>query len=509
MTHDIRFPAVYVTELGALPKAVVEVETAVPVFVGYTEKATDGIRNVLKQPVRLRSMHEFEATFGSFHRTQLDVKAGTMVQNAELQYGPAPRFLLHHCMQLFFDNGGGPCHVLSVGDYTSPIVAEKLWDAEIASALEQERGPTLIVIPESTQVGLDGWRSISQSALAHCNAMQSRMTILDVVGGDKGNPNGLSDQALIQEHSANFRTITADNLSFGVAYYPWLVTTILSDADVDFRFLSKAARTAVTAAVVVAAASTYVGQPATIQAIGNAVATIDSYDDAHPPTPEALAAFLVQHQLLLAAVSFYRSVMDVARALANLLPPSAAMAGVYARVDSTKGVFKAPANIELTSAVDTALPITDAEQSGLNVPPDGKAINAIRMFPGRGPTVWGARTLDGNSGEWRYVNVRRTMIMFEQSIKNALQGYVFEPNTAATWVAVRAMIENYLTSKWRDGALVGAKPQDAFVVNVGLGSTMTGNDILNGVMRVNVLVAMMRPAEFIVFAIEQRMPAPD
>lgn len=505
MTHESKFPAVYVTEQGAFPNAVVEVATAVPVFIGYTEKATDGSGSVLTQPVRLSSMREFETTFGSFHRTQLDVKAGTAVKDAELQYEAAPRFLLHHCMQLFFDNGGGVCYVMSVGDYTSPIVAKNLWNADIASALEHEQEPTLIVIPEATQVGLDGWRSISQGALAHCIAMQSRMAILDVVGGDRGNPNGLTDQALILEHSTNFRTITADNLSFGVAYYPWLETTILADADVDFRFLSKAARTAVMAAVVTAAANTYTGQPATIQAIGNAVAAIDSYDDAHPPTPENFAALLVQHQVLLAAVSFYRVVMDVARALVNLLPPSAAMAGVYARVDSTRGVFKAPANVGLTSVVGTSVPITEAEQSGLNAPPDGKAINAIRMFPGRGLMVWGARTLDGNSNEWRYVNVRRTMIMLEQSIKIALQQYVFAPNSANTWMAVRATIENYLLSKWREGALVGTKPHDAFAVNVGLGSTMTADDILNGVMRVAVMVAIMRPAEFIVLTIEQRM----
>lgn len=174
-------------------------------------------------------------------------------------------------------------------------------------------------------------------------------------------------------------------------------------------------------------------------------------------------------------------------------------------MDNSIGVFKAPANTGINSVVSPALDMTSADQEDLNVPLDGKAINAIRAFPGRGVLIWGARTLDGNSQDWRYINVRRTIIMLEQSIKFACLAYVFEANVASTWVTVQNMISNFLTNQWKAGALAGAKPEEAFSVDVGLGSTMTADDILNGFMNVTVKVALVRPAEFIVITFQQKM----
>lgn len=135
----------------------------------------------------------------------------------------------------------------------------------------------------------------------------------------------------------------------------------------------------------------------------------------------------------------------------------------------------------------------------------GKSVNAIRTLPNYGVVIWGARTLDGNSQDWRYINVRRTLIMIEQSIKYALQSYIFQPNVSNTWVAVQSSISNFLTSLWAQGALQGAKPSDAFNVQVGLGVTMTAQDILNGLMNVSVQVAVTHPAEFIVLTFQQEM----
>ena len=119
--------------------------------------------------------------------------------------------------------------------------------------------------------------------------------------------------------------------------------------------------------------------------------------------------------------------------------------------------------------------------------------------------VWGARTLDGNSNDWRYINVRRTLIFLEQSIKDATNAYVFAPNDATTWVNVQSMISSFLTGVWNQGGLVGPKPADAFSVSVGLGSTMTNDDIQQGIMRVSVKVAVSHPAEFIEITFEQEM----
>jgi hypothetical protein len=189
----------------------------------------------------------------------------------------------------------------------------------------------------------------------------------------------------------------------------------------------------------------------------------------------------------------------------NLLPPSAAVAGIYAMVDSSRGVWKAPANVSLNGVISPAVNLSHEEQEELNVSVQGKSINAIRSFVGQGVLVWGARTLDGNSQDWRYINVRRTMIMLEESCRLALGAMVFEPNEVGTWAAIKGMLQNFLTGIWKRGGLAGAAPDDAFSVHVGLGETMTAQDILDGVLRVTVLVAITRPAEFIAITFMQQM----
>ena len=189
----------------------------------------------------------------------------------------------------------------------------------------------------------------------------------------------------------------------------------------------------------------------------------------------------------------------------NLLPPSAAMAGIYTMVDHTRGVWKAPANVSLNYVDSPAEDLDDDEQANLNAPMTGKAVNVIRMFRGEGVKVWGARTLDGNSLDWRYINVRRTLLFLEESVRNAARAYVFEPNDAGTWINMKCMIENFLRSVWKRGGLAGSTPEEAFEVHVGLGDTMTGEDILEGIMRITVLVAVTHPAEFIEITFQQQM----
>jgi hypothetical protein len=202
----------------------------------------------------------------------------------------------------------------------------------------------------------------------------------------------------------------------------------------------------------------------------------------------------------------YNDILSQMREMLNVLPSSAAMAGVYSLVDGSIGVFKAPANVSVSSVTGPTVHITSEEQEDLNLPLSGKAVNAIRSFVGKGTLVWGARTLDGNSQDWRYINVRRTMIMLEQSIKFACEPFVFRPNDANTWIAVRSMIGSFLRNQWQQGALVGNTEDEAFQVEVGLGSTMTPQDILDGYMKVSVKVAISRPAEFIVITFQQKMP---
>lgn len=198
-------------------------------------------------------------------------------------------------------------------------------------------------------------------------------------------------------------------------------------------------------------------------------------------------------------------VKSIKRELSKL-PPSGAIAGIYARVDSARGVWKAPANESINSVTGPVYAISADEQASLNVDTTaGKSINAIRSFTGKGTLVWGARTLAGNDNEWRYVSVRRFFNMVEESARKATEGFVFEANDANTWVKVQGMIENFLTTLWRQGALQGAKAEHAFYVAVGLGKTMTALDILEGRMIVEIGMAVVRPAEFIILRFSHKM----
>lgn len=189
----------------------------------------------------------------------------------------------------------------------------------------------------------------------------------------------------------------------------------------------------------------------------------------------------------------------------SVAPPSGAIAGVWTQSDTQNGVWNAPANIALAGVSGPLFAFNDSQQGEFNVPVNGQAIDIIRSQLNRGTVVWGARTLDGNSLDYRYIQVRRTLIYVEQSIKTALGQYVFAANDATTWSTVTASISSFLTGLWQQGGLMGTKASDAFTVSCGLGSTMTSQDILNGYMVVAVTLQMIHPAEFIELSFTQAM----
>ncbi len=183
------------------------------------------------------------------------------------------------------------------------------------------------------------------------------------------------------------------------------------------------------------------------------------------------------------------------------LPPSAAVAGAYARTDLERGVWKAPANVSLNAVERVEAIVTDATQGSLN---EG-GINVIRTFTGQGTVIWGARTLAFNSDDWRYIPVRRLFNAAERDIKRAMQVAVFETNNAPTWERVRSAIDSYLYSLWRQGALMGASEKEAYFVHIGKGITMTDDDIKQGKIIVKVGMAAVRPAEFIILQFTQNV----
>lgn len=186
------------------------------------------------------------------------------------------------------------------------------------------------------------------------------------------------------------------------------------------------------------------------------------------------------------------------------MPPSPFMAGIYSRLDNATGVWTPPANVAPTGVTGPLVQLTNKQQEDLNVDAKaGKSINAIRSFTGKGTLVWGARTNDGNSMDWRYVNVRRLFISMETDISMSLEAYVFKANVHNTWVEVKTNIESYLFGLYGQGAFAGTTPEGSYQVLIGKGETMTDEDVLNGYMRVSIMVAPVRPAEFIVLTFSQ------
>ena len=473
-------PGTYIEEADPRRNTIVGAPTAVPAFIGYTEKAIspEGA-DLTCTPVRVNSMLEYEAAFGSTppERVSIDVEhhvdhtGRTKAVHVAWTTAPTvPACLLPYALSLFFANGGGPCLIYALGPPSTPALHDF---TSAFTALEASTDPTLLVFPDAVQLNPADYGAVVAAALASAHGRQDRFVIADV-------PESSTDVAVV---AAEFRdqmaAFDASDRKFGAAYMPFVETTIP---------LRTAATTVTvhtfTTVVLDAKGSTSKRTPVPEIAgrlLADIPANVPSYDT---HVQQAITAFLAQARVT--------------------LPPSAAIAGVSAMVDATRGVWKAPANVSLSAVSKPTLAMTAAQQADLNVDvSQGLSINAIREFAGQGTLVWGARTLDGNSSDWRYVSVRRFITFVEQSIMPALSRLAFERNDAGTWTMVEMMITNFLTTLWRSGALAGATQREAFAVHVGLGRTMTAQDLADGRLIVEVLLAVVRPAEFHVIRLEQ------
>ena len=182
------------------------------------------------------------------------------------------------------------------------------------------------------------------------------------------------------------------------------------------------------------------------------------------------------------------------------IPPVGHVAGIFVQTDTTRGVHKAPANVVVQGAIALEFAVTTEDQDLLNP----RGVNVIRDFrsSNRGIRLWGARTMSSDP-EWKYISVRRLAIYLEESIDKGTQWAVFEPNVPPLWDSIRESIENFLTMVWRDGALQGAKPEQAFFVRCDR-ATMTQADIDNGRLICEIGIAPVKPAEFVIIRIRHQ-----
>ena len=483
MATTLRTPGVYIEEVTRFPPSVVPVETAIPVFLGYTERTNSGGLDLINRPVAIDSYLEFEQIFGQAPEVggfavSLDPDGAVIGGVSDPNLGARARFRAANAVRHFYDNGGGRCYVVSLGDYAASAVTSDVVSAHLVglAAVAREDEPTLLVLPDLSAIApVDpasaadvaaaraSYHSVLVQALDQCATLGDRFLVCEVWGGDQPGPAGI----------AAFRDgIGSRNLKYGAAYHPFVQTTLpwrWSEATITMSQLASR----------------------------NADGTL--------ARPGVNNGRTLAQLVGAGAPSVYANVRQALDRFSVTLPPGAAVAGVYATVDRTRGVWKSPANESLASVRALTVAIDNDLNDDMNVHPTGKSINALRFFTGKGFLVWGARTLAGNDNEWRYVAVRRFFNMVEESTRKATEPFVFEPNDPNTWVRVKTMIENFLVVEWRQGALAGAKPEDAFYVRVGLGQTMTAQDILEGRMHVEIGMAVVRPAEFIVLRFSHKM----
>jgi uncharacterized protein len=602
MATNLRTPGVYVQEITTLSASIAGVDTAIPAFVGYVQKAElNGEGIPMFTPVRISSFLEYESIFGGpdpqgFNINIADVSVfgnvtRTVSVNKTLPPVAESEFRMYYNLSMYFANGGGPCWIVPVGFYAlaGTVSMNDLRDG--LDALEKESEPTLLLYPDALSLDNDDLKEVNNRAIDQCNKLKNRFTIMDVKQDNPTAP--LTDADKFRNEMTS-----ADALNYAAAYYPYLNTTmnfgnsslLLQVTDYSLTvdgtpvsntpftkaksfngFVSEAVQgtinalnylkvatktltltdatavktlvtgvqSKITDGIAVTALPGEFAQAKTDLTNANTAqmaAAITAADDFIEVTPDngqtlananALKIVLsdlldaltgVMNQLTTAyndpATAFiggnvnylqnsrpaiYSEVISGLNGFRVTLNPSGAMAGIYARVDSSKGVWQAPANVGVRNVIGPAVLVTNEQQGSFNIDSlSGKSINVIRTFVGRGTIPWGGRTLDGNSNEWRYINVRRLFIYLEESIKRASQFVIFEPNDANTWVRTKGMISNFLTDVWRSGGLVGATAEEAFFVNIGVGTSMTTVDVLEGRMNIEIGVAAVRPAEFII-----------
>ncbi|HEX8216140.1 MAG TPA: hypothetical protein VF577_01630, partial [Allosphingosinicella sp.] len=384
-------PGVYIEEISVFPPSIAPVATAVPAFIGYTvmaKRKTDG--DIAATPVRIASLLEFRTLFGEAPAETLNVTATKRITETGALLGvdvdwtgdrkTLPAAVLYYSLQLYFDNGGGPCYVYSLGNGGGTADPDDYLAA--IAAIEAVDEPTLLLFPDAAaEFEAANYATVVNAALASCAKLQDRFVIADVPGArladDDDDP--VDVDVVVADFRGNVSNVR-EQVKYGASYFPFVRTNlplVAAETDVEVTLV--------------------------VDQAPNAPAS---------SAPAGLETFKTTDTAVYAAVDAF-----VSAAYATI-PASGAVAGIYAQTDRSRGVWKAPANVSLNRVLGPAVMITDEVQDRLNVDAtSGKSVNALRAFFGKGTLVWGGRTLAGNDNEWRYVNVRRFANFVEESVK--------------------------------------------------------------------------------------------
>ncbi|CAG7642874.1 phage tail sheath family protein [Actinacidiphila bryophytorum] len=508
-------PGVYVEEVEAGSRPIEGVGTAVAAFVGLAA------RGPYNRPVLVTNWSQYTRTFGDF------------VDGAYLA----------HSVYGYFLNGGGTCYVVRIGE-----PAHESGDAAPARS-GKSRGKQAPSLPAGPRVALGGFQvaaaegsgeglSVEVADAGGEGAAEEAFTLLVKRDGEVEESFDVSAKrsqrtyvvsvvrdksrlVVVDEPSGTAAVARPDNQTLalppaesGPAALPAAITPAeyVGDASDRTGFAGLEAVDEVTMLAVPDLMSAYeqgaldaegvkavqLAMIAHCELMGNRVAIIDPPPALSPQEVKDWRMTGAGYDSKYAALYYpWVKVADPSTGRARFVPPSGAMAGVWARNDDTRGVHKAPANEVVRGAVELAVQLTKGENDLLN--PIG--VNCIRAFPGRGIRVWGARTLSSDDA-WRYLNVRRLFNYLEESILLGTQWVVFEPNDDALWARIRRTISAFLVNEWRKGALFGLTPDEAFYVKCDR-ETNPAQGIDAGEVVCEVGIAPVKPAEFVIFRLAQ------
>jgi phage tail sheath protein FI len=496
MAPNYKAPGVYVKEKTLKFERIEMLETSIPVFIGFTEKAERNEVSMHKSPQIVKSLLEYTQIFGfqaiskySLRKTNSVDETENVLQINSKQYDfrlkRETHFRMFEAIKHFYLNGGETCYIISVGTYENDIIQPQLSKSILMEGLfiaKQIIDATMLVVPDAILLNPDDCYSLQSEMINHCNEMENRIALLDIYDGYKG----------IDSYTDNpvqrFReSINGNDLSYGVAYYPWLNTNLTCIEKVSYKNIDHKS-----IPLFRSICYKFLKETCEKEQLSEWKKILIALDNDNPDniSNEQINVKLMED------IPFFEEMMQIVIRDKNQLGPASAMAGIMSTMDSDRGFWKAPANIPLLGVDSLSTSIDTEDSEYLNVDLAGKSVCPIRYFPGRGYFVWGARTLKSNYHERKYINVVRSLICFKESIKTGLQWCVLEENNQKTWDKIKASVEFFLDSYWKKGALMGSKPQDAFGVNVGLGRTMTQLDIDEGRIVLEVLVALVKPAEF-------------
>lgn len=374
-------PGVYIEEKNAFPGSEVAVATAIPVFIGYTFKAERNGKTLISIPTRINSFAEYVESFGGAFQPKFEVvqpadlsklktfKLGS--KNLVLKYAAKNEAYFYDSIRLFYLNGGGPCIILSVGTYgttgevnvkQSDFMATEAVSVGPLELLKGEQQSILIVMPDVVALGREAY-PIYKDVLAHCAETQSRFGIFDLKKHDDAKKQ--TPLQLLKE----FRESIGENfLNYGAAYYPWLNTSLIDANELTFENIVELEKLLETA-------------PDIQEILNNYTKAKEALNK--DKTDQIGKLKKATHLKLKSSSPYYRTLIRQAIILANQMPPSAAMAGVYAMADNTRGVWKAPANYSLNSVVSPMVKIASKMQEDLNADDStGKSVNLICPFQG-------------------------------------------------------------------------------------------------------------------------------